>query len=397
MEKQIKIPALRFPEFIGEWQLKKFGSLTKRISNAVNVNDEELYYQIGIRSHGKGLFYKDAVTGKSLGDKRVFWVKENMFVVNIVFAWEQAVAKTTEKEIGMIASHRFPMYLPINTLSNLDYLVHFFLTKKGKFLLGLASPGGAGRNKTLGQKEFENLKFIIPSEAEQVKIANFLTAVENKLDKLKQKKFLLEQYKRGVMRDIFSKEIRLNDEFGKEFPKWEFKKFGDTANIILGQSPESDSYNSEGIGQYLIQGNADIINRKTKPRNWTSKPTKECKIGDLILTVRAPVGSVAKSTYNACIGRGVCAISNKSNSNIEYLYQFLLDYELKWVRLEQGSTFTAISGTDIRSIEIELPCLAEQTKIASFLSAIDEKIFQCQLQIEKTVLYKKGLLQKMFC
>ena len=82
MEKQKIFPPLRFPAFTNEWQLKKFGALTKRFSDLVNVDNERLYKQIGIRSHGKGLFYKDTVTGKSLGNKRVFWVKENAFVVN---------------------------------------------------------------------------------------------------------------------------------------------------------------------------------------------------------------------------------------------------------------------------------------------------------------------------
>jgi len=245
MEKQNKIPLLRFPQFKEEWQLKKFGSLVNRISDPVNVDDEKLYKQIGIRSHGKGLFYKDAVTGKSLGDKRVFWIKEETFVVNIVFAWEQAVAKTTVKEIGMIASHRFPMYLPINTKSNLDYLVHFFLTKKGKFLLELASPGGAGRNKTLGQKEFENLKFHIPSSEEQINIASFLTALDNKLTQLKQKKSLLDQYKQGIMQKIFSQEIRFKDEDGKEFPEWEKKKLGELYSFISTNSFSRENLNYE--------------------------------------------------------------------------------------------------------------------------------------------------------
>ena len=185
-----------------------------------------MYEQIGIRSHGKGLFYKEAVTGKSLGNKRVFWVKENAFVVNIVFAWEQAVAKTTVKEIDKIASHRFPMYLPIDNQSNVDYLLHFFLTKKGKLLLELASPGGAGRNKTLGQKEFENLKFLIPSNPEQKQIADFLTSIGDKITQMKYKKSLLEQYKKGVMQKIFSQEIRFKDENEEDFPEWEEKTLG---------------------------------------------------------------------------------------------------------------------------------------------------------------------------
>ena len=199
------------------------------------------------------------------------------------------------------------------------------------------------------------------------------------------------------MQKIFSQELRFKDENGNDFADWEVKKLGDVAEVIMGQSPNSTSYNTEGIGKLLIQGNADIFNRKSNPRNWTNEPTKECDIGDIVLTVRAPVGGVAKSLHDACIGRGVCAIRNKTGNALEFLYQFLLDYEPKWVRLEQGSTFTAVSGADIRTIEISIPQHEEQTKIANFLTTIDEKINQQQSQIEKVSHYKKGLLQQMFC
>ena len=147
----------------------------------------------------------------------------------------------------------------------------------------------------------------------------------------------------------------------------------------------------------MIQGNADISNRVSNPRQWTSEPTKECKMGDLILTVRAPVGSVSKSKHNAYYGsRGVCSISNNKLSNIEYLYQFLLNYEDKWFRLEQGSTFTAVSGKDIKGIKINTPTIEEQQKIASFLSGIDKKIELVETQIQQSKTFKKGLLQQMF-
>ena len=117
----------------------------------------------------------------------------------------------------------------------------------------------------------------------------------------------------------------------------------------------------------------------------------------LQINIRAPVGSVAKSNHKACIGRGVCSIINNSKSNIEFIYQFLLDYEPKWGSLEQGSTFTAVSGFEINNLKLFLPSLEEQTKIANFLSAIDDKINHCQARIEKTEVWKKGLLQQMFC
>jgi len=182
-------------------------------------------------------------------------------------------------------------------------------------------------------------------------------------------------------------------EFGDN---WEEKKLGNVTSIVMGQSPDSTSYNSNGIGLYLIQGNADIKKRKTLPRVWTDTPTKECKVGDIIMTVRAPVGAVAKSIHNACIGRGVCAIRNNQHSVSNYIYQFLLSFEKKWVKFEQGSTFTAVNTKDVKSLKLILPPVQEQQKIAAFLSAVDNKIEQLSKKQELLGEYKKGLMQQIF-
>ncbi len=183
----------------------------------------------------------------------------------------------------------------------------------------------------------------------------------------------------------------------KEFSgEWEEKKLGEITEITMGQSPSSNSYNSDNNGIPLIQGNADIQNRLSNPRNYTTEKTKECRVGDLILTVRAPVGSVAKSIHNACIGRGVCAIKNNKGSINEFIYQFLLNYETKWSSLEQGSTFTAVSGLEIKKLKLNIPSKQEQEKIASFLTTIDIKIEQLTKKEELLQQYKKGVMQKIF-
>ena len=182
-------------------------------------------------------------------------------------------------------------------------------------------------------------------------------------------------------------------EFGDN---WEEKKLGNVTSIVMGQSPDSTSYNSNGIGLYLIQGNADIKKRKTLPRVWTDTPTKECKVGDIIMTVRAPVGAVAKSIHNACIGRGVCAIRNNQHSVSNYIYQFLLSFEKKWVKFEQGSTFTAVNTKDVKSLKLILPPVQEQQKIAAFLTAVDTKIEQLSKKQALFSEYKKGLMQQIF-
>jgi type I restriction enzyme S subunit len=215
----------RFPQFvttknriktkIGElpedWDIKYISNIVKRIRNSFTPNPNEIYQEIGIRSHTKGIFYKEPVTGKSLGNKSVFWIEPKCFVVNIVFAWEHAIAKTTEKEKGMIASHRFPMYKPKDGVLDLDYLLYFFKSKRGKHLLGLASPGGAGRNKTLGQSEFIKLQIPVPGIEEQKAIVNAISAADRELYLLEKKLNKLKEQKKGLMQQLLTGKTRITN------------------------------------------------------------------------------------------------------------------------------------------------------------------------------------------
>ncbi len=199
-------PRLRFPEFqsTGVWRARKVSSLLKRSVSPVSVESEGVYREIGIRSHGKGIFHKEPLLGKDLGDKRVFHVEENAFVLNIVFAWEQAVAVTSAAERGMIASHRFPIYKPNECEADVDFIKYFFLTNKGKELLGIASPGGAERNKTLGQKEFEKLEFLCPRKVEEQKaIARCLSSADDLITIAAQELKTLKTHKKGLMQQLF--------------------------------------------------------------------------------------------------------------------------------------------------------------------------------------------------
>ena len=186
-----------------QWKEMEVKKILKRYSEPVIVDSEKYYSQIGIRSHGKGIFYKEPVQGKILGNKRVFWIKEDLLTLNIVFAWERAIAKTSKNEIGMIASHRFPMYKPVDAVLDLDYILYFFLTPRGKYYLELASPGGAGRNKTLGQTEFENLKFKIPSFNEQLKISSFLNSIDKQIEFVTQQIEQSVKFKDGILQNMF--------------------------------------------------------------------------------------------------------------------------------------------------------------------------------------------------
>jgi type I restriction enzyme S subunit len=186
-----------------EWKKHSLKKVLDRYSKPVDVNPTQLYSQIGIRSHGKGIFHKEAVSGKSLGNKRVFWIEEDKLILNIVFAWERAITKTTTSEKGMVASHRFPMYQPKLGLLNLDYILLFFLTPRGKTYLELASPGGAGRNKTLGQSEFEKLKIYLPSIKEQEKIVSFLNEISKQIELVSEQLEETRTFKKALLSKMF--------------------------------------------------------------------------------------------------------------------------------------------------------------------------------------------------
>lgn len=179
------------------------------IRNPLIPEEKTLYQQIGIRSHGKGIFYKEMVSGKALGNKRVFWIEANCLILNIVFAWEQAVAKTTESQIGMIASHRFPMFKPVEGKLDLNYILYYFKSPRGKQLLENASPGGAGRNKTLGQAEFINQIISLPAIEEQTAIAQILQTADKEISLLKAKAEKLREQKKGLMQQLLTGKTRL--------------------------------------------------------------------------------------------------------------------------------------------------------------------------------------------
>jgi len=397
MEKHKNIPKLRFPEFQDAWVDKQLNSIATKIGDGIHGTpkydeDGEYFFingnnlvdgHIYITENTKRIDYEEFRIHRRDLNERTILLSINGTIGNLSYYNGEAVI------LGKSAA-----YINIDNLYDLTFSYYSLMTNKVQNYFDSELTGTTIKNLSL--KTIRSTKLFIPTLPEQQKIASCFIAIDQKISQLKRKKTLLEQYKKGVMQKIFSQEIRFKDDNGHEFPKWEKKKLGEVAEVIMGQSPDSNSYNTEGIGRPLIQGNADIKNRMSNPRNWTAITTKECYVGDLLMTVRAPVGAIAKSMHNACIGRGVCAIRNKSQCNIEFLYQFFLGYELRWANIEQGSTFTAVSGADIKKLKISVPNLIEQTKIANFLSAIDDKINRTQKQIEKAEVWKKGLMQQMF-
>lgn len=188
--------------------------------------------------------------------------------------------------------------------------------------------------------------------------------------------------------------LRFKREDGTKYPEWEERELKDVAKILMGQSPSGSSVNANKNGIPLVQGKADILGYGVISDRYTSAPTKVSEPNDIIMTVRAPVGYVAKLGFTACIGRGVCAI--RANENEDFVYYVLQNKESEWKYIEQGSTFTAVNSDDVSSLIVSIPCFEEQQKIAGFLSTVDEVITQSEAEVQNLEQQKKSAMQKIF-
>lgn len=152
------------------------GDLLELQRRDVDVRPDRDYQEIGVRSFGKGLFIKPPVLGAELGDKRVFAIRRGDFIVSNVFAWEGAVGVATKEHDGLIGSHRFMTWTPRGDV-NVEYLRHYFGSEAGVESLASASPGSAGRNRTLSIKNFQQLAVPTPQRFEQDRIVAHLAGL----------------------------------------------------------------------------------------------------------------------------------------------------------------------------------------------------------------------------
>ena len=227
------------------WKTVRFGDVLERVSIPIQTVPNDLYREIGIRSHGKGIFHKGPVKGSTLGSKRVFSVVPGCLTVNIVFAWEGAVAVTSENEAGMIASHRFPMFRAREGGGvDVEFLRRFFQTALGVKLLGDASPGGAGRNRTLNQAFLEKLPIPLPPLPQQQKIAAILRAVDRVIDANDTVLEQLKIVKKAIMAELLTRGLPARHarfkmtEAGEVPETWDLVPLGD----LIVSGPDNGIY-----------------------------------------------------------------------------------------------------------------------------------------------------------
>ncbi|MBN1317934.1 MAG: restriction endonuclease subunit S [Anaerolineales bacterium] len=235
---------------------------------------------------------------------------------------------------------------------------------------------------------FKRIEIPLPSLPEQRAIAEALSDADALIEALEQliaKKRLVKQ---GAMQELLTGKRRLPGFSGE----WDRKKLGEICEIVMGQSPRSSQYNMKGLGLPLIQGNADVINRITVKRVFTTEITKRGRAGDILMSVRAPVGEVSRATFDLCLGRGVCAIRYPN----EFLYHALIFKEPAWVKMSKGSTFDAVNSADIKAFEIDIPINEnEQIAISELLSDMDAELTVLEEKLAKARQVKQGMMQEL--
>ncbi|OCW93219.1 restriction endonuclease [Macellibacteroides sp. HH-ZS] len=390
MEKKKNTPKLRFPEFTGEWEEKKLGEIAEINPKTNKIPNSFIY--IDLESVQSGQLLKedrvDLVNAPSRA-QRVLSKKD------VLFQMVRPYQKNNyyfDKDGEYVASTGYAQIRTMNESRYVFQYLHFqkFTDKVIERCKGTSYPA-------INSTDLSTIEIFIPSKEEQTKIAIFLTAVDEKLTHLKKKITLLEKYKKGVMQKLFSQEFRFKDDNNQDFPDWQelpgnyiFKNVSDKNHIselpILAITQEYGA-----IPRELIDYNITVTDKSVDSY-------KVVQIGDFIISLRSFQGGIEYSKYNGIcspayiILRPIMEIEDcffKSFFKTE-LYIKALNKNIEGIRDGKMISYKYFS-----EINLPYPSLPEQQKIATFLSAIDEKINHCSAQIEKMEAWKKGLLQQM--
>ncbi|RTY90614.1 restriction endonuclease subunit S [Flavobacterium sp. GT3R68] len=409
--KKTLVPKLRFEEFDGDWDEKKLGDIVQ-ISSSARVHKEE-WTEEGVP------FFRSsdvvaAFNGKQNIKAYISFELYNSLSKKIGKVKIDDLLITGGGSIGIpfLIKKNDPLYfkdadlLWIKNNENISgyFLYSFFLTPLFKNHLKSVSHIGTIAHYTVIQAK--NTPFNTPSLPEQQKIASFLSSVDEKIQQLTRKAALLQQYKKGVMQQLFSGTLRFKDENGEEYADWEEKKLGEVAKFRRGSFPQPyglpkwyDDENGMPFIQVYDVDNNMLLKKTTK--NKISKLGAEhsvfVKEGTLVITIQGSIGRIAKTQYDAYVDRTLLIFqSYKFPTDVDYFkYVVFLLFEIEKTKAP-GGTIKTITKEVLTDFIVPIPCLKEQQKIANFLSSIDSKIHSVNQQLVQTKKFKKGLLQKIF-
>jgi type I restriction enzyme, S subunit len=408
-----KIPALRFPKFVGDWEQKQLEDITEKInSGKTPLGGESVYTNDGI------LFIRsqNVINNKLSIDNSTFISEEiNNAMKNSVVKARDILLNITGASLGRscVVPNNFTTgnvnqhvcIIRVNNRNEPHFIQPIFASRKGQNTF-IRLQTGSGR-EGLNFQSIKKINLYIPAFSEQQKIASFLTTIDNKIQQLTKKKELLEQYKKGVMQKIFMQKIRFKDENGNEFPEWEEKKL----NELLFETKKRNydlKYNKNNV--LSVSGKSGIVNQiEFQGRSFAGASVANyhiVEVGDIVYTKSPlksnPYGIIKVNKSKAGIVSTLYAVYGcKETVSGEYLdYYFQLDdntnrYLRPLVR-KGAKNDMKINNAYVLSEWIKIPNKSQQLQIVSVLKCFDNKIEQVSTQLEQSKAFKKGLLQQMF-
>lgn len=383
------VPKLRFSEFKDEWNEKLLSDFTtfskgKGLSKSDIVkNGKNPCIRYGELYTTYGSTISEAISYTNLDKNNCVLSKKNQIIIPSSGETQIDIATAS-----CVLSDDIILGGDLNILTTNEngiFLAYYLSSAKKNDIAQLAQGNSVVH---LYAKELATLKINYPSKEEQTKIAEFLSAVDDKISQLSQQLELLNQYKKGVMQKIFSQEIRFKNENGEDFEEWENSFIGNECKITTGNK---DTQNKIDDGIYPFFVRSQTVER-------INSYSMDC---EAILTSGDGVG-VGKN-YHYINGkfdfhqRVYCLYDFSERLNGKYLFIYFSQFFFDRVkRLSAKNSVDSVRMDMISKMEIKLPSTPEQEKIAEFLTAIDERIDHTTAQLTHTKQWKKGLLQQMF-
>jgi type I restriction enzyme S subunit len=394
----MNVPALRFKEFNGDWITKALNEITGKIGDGLHstpVYDENgQYYFVNGNNLTNSKIEISEVT-KRLNGNEYSKHKIELTPQTILISINGTIGNLAFYNNEKVVLGKSACYLNLNQNENKYFVFNLLQTSKIKLHFDKELTGSTIKNLSL--TTIKNTKAYFPTLPEQTKIANFLTAVDDKITLLTKKADLLSQYKKGVMQQIFSQELRFKDDDGQEFPEWEEKSLGDVAEI----NPKTDFLPEEFIYIDLESVEKGILLKETRIRSddAPSRAQRFLKKEDILFQMVRPYQGnnlFFDITGDYVASTGYAQIRTMENPRFLYQSLHLENFTAEVMNRCTGTSYPAINSSGLALILITIPSLPEQTKIANFLTAIDEKITNNQTQLDAVKQYKQGLLQQMF-
>jgi type I restriction enzyme S subunit len=404
---EANLPKLRFPEFSNNWTENNLSEIAvKKNEKNKNVEIKDVFTNsasLGIINQ-RDFFDKDIANQNNLTG--YFIVDKDDFIYNPRISNSAPVGPISRNKIGLGVMSPLYTVFRFSDKLNFDFIEHFFSTKIWHIHMeDIANYGARADRMSFAIGDFFKMPINIPSHSEQTKIASFLTAVDDKLQALKKKKELLEQYKKGMMQQLFSQEIRFKKDDGTNYPDWEEKKLGEVTYKV-----DKKNKTKEKLPIYSISNQNGFVPQSeqfegldSNERGYDISLYKVVQEETFAYNpARINVGSIGYSGKDKCkVIISSLYICFKTIDIIDdyYFQQFLKTSHFKdsVLRNGEGGVRIYLFFDKFSEISINIPCIHEQTKIANFLSAIDDKIAHCQSELDGLEQWKKGLLQQLFC